>query len=54
MQEEKDVKLAAGLCLEAVQLDPENYRLGHTKVYIYKLETDHKLHIYSHLCYLCP
>lgn len=31
MQTEKDIKKAAGICLESVKLDPENYRLGHTK-----------------------
>ena len=31
MQAEKDIKKAAGVCLEAVALDPEMYRLGHTK-----------------------
>lgn len=31
MQAEKDIKKAAGICLETVKLDPEMYRLGHTK-----------------------
>ena len=31
MQSEKDVKKAAGACLEITGLDPEMYRLGHTK-----------------------
>lgn len=31
MQAEKDIKKAAGVCLEKVALDPELYRLGHTK-----------------------
>lgn len=31
MQAEKDIKKAAGICLEKVALDPEMYRLGHTK-----------------------
>jgi hypothetical protein len=31
MQNEKDIKKAAGICLESVALDPEMYRLGHTK-----------------------
>ncbi|CAG9798367.1 unnamed protein product [Chironomus riparius] len=33
MQAEKDPKKCAGVCLETVKLDPENYRLGHTKVF---------------------
>lgn len=33
MQAEKDVKKAAAVCLEIIKLDPENYRLGHTKVF---------------------
>lgn len=32
MQAEKDPKKAAGGCLDAIKLDPELYRLGHTKV----------------------
>jgi hypothetical protein len=35
MAAEKDIKKAAGICLEAVALDPEMYRLGHTKARIY-------------------
>jgi myosin heavy chain 6/7 len=31
MAAEKDIKKAAGICLETVALDPEMYRLGHTK-----------------------
>lgn len=31
MQAEKDIKKAAAVCLETVALDPEMYRLGHTK-----------------------
>lgn len=31
MQQEKDVKKAAGVCLEVVGLDAELYRLGNTK-----------------------
>lgn len=31
MQNEKDIKKAAGICLDTVGLDPELYRLGHTK-----------------------
>lgn len=31
MQAEKDVKKAAGVCLEVIGLDQELYRLGHTK-----------------------
>lgn len=40
MQNEKDIKKAAGICLESVALDPEMYRLGHTKAstfFIYEL-----------------
>ncbi|XP_039753060.1 myosin heavy chain, muscle isoform X12 [Pararge aegeria] len=33
MQAEKDPKEAARKCLEAVELDPESYRIGHTKVF---------------------
>jgi hypothetical protein len=35
MQNEKDIKKAAGICLETVALDPEMYRLGHTKARTY-------------------
>lgn len=31
MTSEKDPKVAAAKCLESVALDPENYRIGHTK-----------------------
>lgn len=31
MTKEKDPKKAAGKCLETVGLDPDNYRIGHTK-----------------------
>lgn len=31
MQQEKDPKEAARKCLEAVNLDPDSYRIGHTK-----------------------
>lgn len=31
MAAEKDIKKAAGVCLDHVSLDPEMYRLGHTK-----------------------
>jgi len=31
MTAEKDPKVAAAKCLESVQLDPESYRIGHTK-----------------------
>lgn len=34
MQAEKEPKRVAGVCLESVQLDPEMYRLGHTKARI--------------------
>lgn len=34
MQAEKDVKKAAGVCLEVIGLDQELYRLGHTKARI--------------------
>lgn len=33
MHLEKDAKKAAAICLETIKLDPENYRLGHTKVF---------------------
>ncbi|XP_055686240.1 myosin heavy chain, muscle isoform X18 [Lutzomyia longipalpis] len=33
MTAEKDPKTAAAKCLEAVQLDPESYRIGHTRVF---------------------
>lgn len=35
MQAEKDLKKAAGLCLDVTKLDPEMYRLGHTKARTY-------------------
>lgn len=35
MQAEKDPKEAARKCLEAVELDPESYRIGHTKARLY-------------------
>ena len=35
MQAEKDLKKSAGLCLDSTGLDPETYRLGHTKVTLY-------------------
>lgn len=31
MAAESDPKMAASKCLEEVKLDPENYRIGHTK-----------------------
>lgn len=31
MAAESDPKIAARKCLESVQLDPESYRIGHTK-----------------------
>lgn len=31
MAAEKEPKVAAAKCLESVQLDPESYRIGHTK-----------------------
>lgn len=31
MQSEKDLKKAASHCLDVTKLDPEMYRLGHTK-----------------------
>ena len=35
MQAEKDLKKSAGLCLDSTGLDPETFRLGHTKVTLY-------------------
>jgi hypothetical protein len=35
MQAESDPKTAAAKCLESVELDPESYRIGHTKVLFY-------------------
>jgi len=32
MAAESDPKVAAAKCLEEVKLDPESYRIGHTKV----------------------
>lgn len=37
MQAEKDLKKGAGICLESVALDPEMYRLGHTKARIFSI-----------------
>jgi len=34
MTQEKDPKIAAAKCLESVALDPESYRIGHTKARI--------------------
>lgn len=34
MAKEKDPKEAARRCLEEVKLDPETYRIGHTKARI--------------------
>jgi len=31
MEKEADPKVAAAKCLEEVGLDPESYRIGHTK-----------------------
>jgi hypothetical protein len=31
MEKESDPKVAASKCLEEVGLDPESYRIGHTK-----------------------
>jgi myosin heavy chain 6/7 len=31
MTAEKEAKVAAAKCLESVGLDPESYRIGHTK-----------------------
>lgn len=31
MTAEKDPKKAAAACFESIALDPENYRIGHTK-----------------------
>lgn len=35
MTAEKEPKEAARKCLEAVELDPESYRIGHTKARLY-------------------
>lgn len=37
MQAEKDPKKAAAKCFESIQLDPESYRIGHTKASICSL-----------------
>lgn len=42
MQAEKDLKKAAEACLDTVALDPELFRLGHTKARII-LNTFHQL-----------
>lgn len=39
MTAEKDPKEAARKCLESVNLDPESYRIGHTKARILKIDT---------------
>ena len=31
MTAEKDPKIAAAKCLESTELDPDTYRIGHTK-----------------------
>ena len=35
MTAEKDPKIAAAKCLEAVALDPDTYRIGHTRASYY-------------------
>lgn len=37
MTAESDPKKAAAKCLESIQLDPESYRIGHTRVNKMKL-----------------
>lgn len=37
MAAESDPKTAAAKCLQEVQLDPESYRIGHTKASLRKL-----------------
>lgn len=37
MASQSDPKVAAAKCLEEVELDPENYRIGHTKASLRKL-----------------
>jgi hypothetical protein len=42
MQAEPDERKAAKVCLETIQLDPELYRIGHTKARS-KLEQQHPI-----------
>lgn len=37
MAQEKDPKKAAAHCFNSIELDPENYRIGHTKASEYML-----------------
>ena len=43
MQAEPDDRKSAGLCLDSVKLDPELYRLGHTKARIHITKYSHQL-----------
>lgn len=55
MTAEKDPKKAAAACFESIALDPENYRIGHTKA-----STQHHkyfcrilLNLFNFLCTRC-
>lgn len=54
MTAEKDPKVAAAKCLESVQLDPESYRIGHTKA----SSLSHPQCFFFHFClarlFFCP
>lgn len=41
MTAEKDPKKAAAKCFESINLDPESYRIGHTKARICSLIFTH-------------
>lgn len=52
MTAEKSPKNAAAKCLESVGLDPDMYRIGHTKarkLYVYKTKTIFSLSKILHL-----
>ena len=49
MAAESDPKMAASKCLEEVKLDPESYRIGHTKACLV-----HVPRIFSLSCSLSP
>lgn len=48
MTAEKDPKKAAAKCFESIALDPESYRIGHTKARICSIFCDK---IFGFFCY---
>lgn len=49
MTAEKDPKVAASKCLESVGLDPESYRIGHTKARLFSAGYPYPPKIVFHL-----